>query len=53
MMVVASRTQDGKPLPEAEMGQISLTENPRIDRVLQQVMARMNQEPEEGKQEKR
>lgn len=47
-MIVTSRTQEGKPLPQECMEQVSLTENPRIDRILQQVMARMNQEAEHG-----
>ena len=50
-MLITSRTQEGKPLSQERMEQVSLTENPRIDRILQQVMARMNQEAEHGRAE--
>ena len=47
-MMVTSRTQAGTPLSDEEMKQVSLTENPRIDRILQQVLMRMNREGAEA-----
>ena len=47
-MMVISRTQAGTPLSDEEMKQVSLTENPRIDRILQQVLMRMNREGAEA-----
>ncbi len=47
-MIVTSRTQAGAPLSDEEMKQVSLTENPRIDRILQQVLMRLNREEAEA-----
>ena len=46
-MIVTSRTREGEPLPEERMRQVSLTENPQIDRLLQRAMMRVNQEAEQ------
>lgn len=46
-MIVTSRIREGRPLPEERMHQVSLTENPQIDRLLQRVMMRVNQEAEQ------
>ncbi|WP_434311347.1 hypothetical protein [Hominifimenecus sp. rT4P-3] len=48
MMIITSRTQEGKPLSEERMRQVSLTENPQIDRLLQRVLMRINQEAEQS-----
>lgn len=47
-MIITSRTREGKPLSEERMRQVSLTENPQIDRLLQKVLMRINQEAEQS-----
>lgn len=47
MAIVVMRRNQGKPLEEKELADISLTDNPVVDRMLNQVMMRVSREGEQ------
>jgi len=47
MAIVIMRRNQGKFLKEKELADISLTDNPVVDRMLNQVMMRVNREGEQ------
>jgi len=47
MAIVIIRRNQGKFLKEKELADISLTDNPVVDRMLNQVMMRVNREGEQ------
>ena len=46
MAIIISRYNQGEPIREDEMRKISITDNPKVDRTLNQVLMRMNHDSE-------
>ena len=44
MAIIISRYNQGKPIREEDMKKLSLTDNPIVDKTLNQVMMRINNE---------